>query len=74
MTMNKARACVLFLTYASLSTPAFAYLDGATASMLLQAVIGAVATWVMYSKLYAAKAKAFFLRLAAKRQGTDDAQ
>lgn len=74
MTTKTFRAGVLFATYASLSTPAFAYLDGATASMLLQAVIGAVATWIMYSKLYAAKAKAFFLRLAAKRQGTDDNQ
>lgn len=71
--MNKspARFALLFGAYASLSTPAYAYLDPATGSIALQALIGAVATWVMYSKMFAAKAKTFFLRLG-KGRGTPD--
>lgn len=73
--MNKslARFALLFGAYASLSTPAHAYLDPATGSIALQALIGAVATWVMYSKMFAAKAKTFFLRLG-KGRGTPDSE
>lgn len=58
------RPAMLFAVYASLSSPAFAYLDAATGSILIQATIGAVATWIMYSKMFAAKAKAFIIRIA----------
>lgn len=56
------RATVLFAVYAALSSPAHAYLDPATGSMIIQAVIGFVATWVMYSKLFAQKVRSFFAR------------
>ena len=46
--------------FLSLSTPAMAYLDGATGSMLLQAVIGGVASAAMFGRHYLAKAKALF--------------
>ena len=61
------RPVALFGVYASLSSPAFAYLDAATGSIIIQAVIGAVATWIRYSKMFAAKAKAFFIRVAKGR-------
>lgn len=41
----------------SISTPAFAYLDGATGSMLIQAVIGGVAAAGMFGRHYFAKMK-----------------
>ena len=62
------RYAALFLTYVCLSTPAFAYLDGATASIVLQAIIGGVATWMVYSRSLVAKGKAFF----ANRRAKDD--
>ena len=56
------RPIALFAVYASLTSPAYAYLDPATGSIALQALIGAVATWIMYSKMFAAKVKGFFRR------------
>ena len=60
--MPVSRALILFAVYASLTSPAYAYLDPATGSIALQALIGAVATWVMYSKMFAAKVKSYFRR------------
>ena len=67
--MNKSitRLAILFAVYASLSSPAYAYLDPATGSIAIQAMIGAVATWIMYSKLFAKRAKDFLSRLAKGR-------
>ena len=56
------RPLILFAVYASLASPAYAYLDPATGSIALQALIGAVATWIMYSRMFAAKVKGFFRR------------
>ena len=64
------RPLVLFVVYSSLTSPAYAYLDPATGSIALQALIGAVATWVMYSKMFAAKVKGFFSR--GKEPGSSD--
>ena len=71
--MNKSltRFAILFGVYASLSTPAYAYLDPATGSIIVQSIIGVVATWVMYSKMFAAKAKSFFARLGKGRSAQD---
>ena len=46
MNSRVIRLSILFAVYASLSAPAMAYLDGATASIVLQATIGAFATWL----------------------------
>lgn len=73
MRSSYIRPAVLFGVYGSLSTPAFAYLDAATGSIIIQAVIGAVATWIMYSKMFAAKAKAFIIRIA-KGRGAPEAE
>jgi hypothetical protein len=71
MNRSLARFTILFGVYASLSTPAYAYLDPATGSIIIQSVIGIVATWVMYSKIFAAKAKSFFMRLGKGRSAQD---
>jgi ABC-type uncharacterized transport system permease subunit len=39
------------------TTPAYAYLDGATVSMALQALTGAVASVLLFGKIYWAKLK-----------------
>lgn len=71
--MNAAfRPFAVFALLVSVSSPAYAYLDPATGSIMIQAVIGAVASWVMYSKLFAAKARAFFVRLG--RRNSPDAE
>ena len=73
MNQSLTRFTILFGVYASLSAPAYAYLDPATGSIIIQAVIGAVATWIMYSRMFAAKAKAFFTRIA-KGRGAQEAE
>ncbi len=71
--MNAAfRPFAVFAMLVSVSSPAYAYLDPATGSIMIQALIGAVASWVMYSKLFAAKARAFFVRLG--RRNSPDAE
>jgi hypothetical protein len=65
------RPAALFAAYVSFSTPAYAYLDPATGSIMLQAAIGVIASWVMYSKMFAAKARSFFGRLGKGRKASD---
>lgn len=69
MRKSVVRLAILFAVYASLSSPAYAYLDPATGSIAVQAMIGAVATWIMYSKMFAKKARDFLSRLAKGRDG-----
>ena len=64
---NRAlRYATLFSVYASLSAPAFAYLDGATGSIILQATIGLVTTWLVYYRMFTARAKGLVGRLFRK--------
>jgi hypothetical protein len=63
MMKSIARIAFAFAVPASLSSPAYAYLDPATGSIILQAMIGVVASWIMYSKMFAAKTKSFLARL-----------
>lgn len=67
MRKSGVRWAILFAVYLSFHGPAFAYLDPATGSIIVQAIIGAVATWWMYSKAYLSKARSLLLRLVAKR-------
>lgn len=62
----------LGIVYVSLSTPAFAYLDGATGSMLLQAAIGGVASVMVFGRHYIAKVKSFFSRGSSKAGPNSD--
>ena len=64
---NKAtKFLFLFVTWASLSTPAYAYLDAATGSMILQAIIGGFAAALMYYRIFVGKFKDFFKRTFQK--------
>jgi len=49
------------------ASPAHAYLDGATISLVLQALTGAIATALLYGKVSWARLKGVF-----SRQSTDD--
>lgn len=62
--MNRAvvRPLALFALLISFSSPAYAYLDPATGSIIVQSVIAAVASWVTYSKLFASRIREFFAR------------
>lgn len=64
----------LGVTYLSLSSPALAYLDGATGSMILQALIGGVATAMVFGRMYLAKARAFVARGFSKAPRPSDTE
>ena len=53
--------------YLSLSSPASAYLDAATGSMILQAIIGGAATAAVVGRNYIAKLKRLFVRKAPRK-------
>lgn len=61
--MQKTFSDMLFAMFAfvafsvATTTPAHAYLDGATVSMALQAITGAVASVLLFGKIYWAKLK-----------------
>ena len=63
---RSVRLAVLFAVYASLRAPAYAYLDGATGSIILQGIIGAVTTWFVYYRMFTARAKALLARITGK--------
>ena len=44
------------------TSPAYAYLDGATISIILQAVVGAFASALLFGKVYLARITSFFRR------------
>jgi hypothetical protein len=51
-----------------LTTPAYAYLDPGTGSILLQALIGGIAASVTVVSLYYQRVKAFFTGRSATKQ------
>lgn len=59
----------LFLV-SSWTSPAFAYLDGATGSMLLQALIGGTATAMVFGRTYIAKLKTLISGAGHKAKDT----
>ena len=65
------RPLLLFALLTSLSSPAYAYIDPATGSIIVQSVIAAVASWVAYSKLFASRIREFFARHSARRNKSD---
>ena len=67
MRSRSLRLMVLAAAYLSIASPAYAYLDGATGSIILQALLGAVATGLVYWRLATARVKGFFGRLTKKR-------
>jgi hypothetical protein len=61
-----ARLTSIFLIWLALESPAFAYLDGATGSIILQATIGLIASWMVYYRVFKERARAFLARLTGK--------
>ncbi|MDF2811319.1 MAG: hypothetical protein K0S56_2350 [Microvirga sp.] len=55
------------LALAALTTPAYAYLDPGTGSILLQALIGGVAASVTVVSLYYQRIKAYFSGQSSKK-------
>ena len=65
--MNRpVRLAILLVVYGSLSAPAYAYLDGATGSIILQGLIGGAATALVYYRMFTARAKALLARIAGR--------
>lgn len=58
-----------FIAMLSVSAPAHAYLDPATGSIILQAVIGAIAGATLFLRTSLYKVKSFFVR--GNKAGTD---
>ena len=55
-------AAALTCCYAALATPAYAYLDGGTASIILQSLIAGVATVLMFGRHQLARLKGWISR------------
>lgn len=52
-------ACAVVVT-CTLATPAYAYLDPGTGSIILQAIIGAIALGAAYLSIFWSRVKSFF--------------
>ena len=74
MKSRVARLTSIFLIFAAMEAPALAYLDGATGSIILQAAIGLFASWMVYSRAFREKARAFFGRIGNKAPANTDGQ
>ncbi|HZC37654.1 MAG TPA: hypothetical protein VE221_03140 [Sphingomicrobium sp.] len=64
--------CALALVLVSLDTPAYAYLDGATGSMLVQAIIGSVAAAGVFWRHSLAKARRALARIWGRKPAGRD--
>ena len=64
----------LFLIFGLISytSPAYAYLDPGTGSMLLQGLIGGIAAAIAFLSIYWQKVKAFFGKKKEINKGTTD--
>ena len=65
--MNK-NICLFFIIYLSLINNAYAYLDPGTGSIILQAILGAIAAGLSYCAFYWNKVKNFFKKIFKKRK------
>lgn len=74
MNDRTARLTAIFLIFCTMEAPAFAYLDGATGSIILQAAIGLFASWAVYYRSFRERARAFFARIGGKAPADTDGQ
>ena len=68
--MNKLILQILLINVFTISN-AFAYLDPGTGSIILQAILGAIAAGFSYCVFYWNKVKNFFLRILKRKKKTD---
>ena len=73
MNVSVSNLKFLFLIFGLISyaSPAYAYLDPGTGSMLLQGLIGGIATAIAFLSIYWQKVKAFFSKEEADKDTTD---
>jgi|GEM_PF-5198067 len=55
-------AAGVFLWFVAVPGPAYAYLDAATGSIMLQALLGVIGGAAFYARAITTKVKSFFLR------------
>jgi hypothetical protein len=60
--MKKDHICLLFVAALLTTTPAYAYLDGGTGSILIQGLFAGVAGALAFLKIYWSKLTAIFKR------------
>lgn len=68
--MNKILT-LFFISYLSLINNAYAYLDPGTGSIILQAILGAIAAALSYFAFYWNKVKNFFKKIFKKKEKTE---
>ena len=61
---------ILSIIYLNFTNYAFAYLDPGTGSIILQAILGAIAAGFSYCVFYWNKVKNFFKRIFKKKEKT----
>ena len=62
MNRNLKALAALAVVYTGFATPAFAYLDGGTASIIVQGLIAGVATVMVFGRTQIHRVKQFFTR------------
>jgi len=72
MHSRTTRLASIFLIFVALESPALAYLDGATGSILLQAAIGLIASWMVYFRMFKERTKALIARVTGKGNDQPD--
>ena len=69
--MNKKFSVLYILGFIIFPTKAFAYLDPGTGSIILQALLGAIAAGLSYCAFYWNKVKNFFKKIFKKKEKTE---
>ena len=74
--MNKILLILSICLFAKIfsTTPAYAYLDPGTGSIILQLLLGGMAGALVIVKLYWARVKAFFIRKTPESRDKDRAE
>ena len=70
--VSKLKFLFLIFSLISYTSPAYAYLDPGTGSMLLQGLIGGIAAAIAFLSIYWQKVKAFFGKKKEINKGTTD--
>ena len=66
--MNNIKITLSAVTFCAISTPAFAYLDPGTGSLIIQAIIGGIAAFGLTVKIYWYKLRMIFGRKSGGKE------